>query len=252
MNIFDLFVQRERGEAETLAPRLATVFEPVAPAAQEDEQSGPANLKPAAATATPAAAPSPASVNSSPASVGATAARAVAGPAPHAPAEQVRAPARGRDALPPPALPRDARMPAAKQAAHVATPLAVQPIAAQPRAPLAATALADFRPPAAPVMPAPPAPATPASRPRKTVPAPHVRSQAAAVVTPQRIPAATLRPPARSKDPAQALAPDVNITIGRVEVRLPAPAPRASRQPAGMQPMSLDQDLGNRNKREPL
>ena len=254
--ILDTLVMRERGQADTLAPRLPAMFEstpviddaPVAlerPRAAQHAAPAPAPPQPARPPVPPVSAATPRPVMvivPPPPAAQPVQARAPEPPAAHAPPaarvhtlethtetvvrverETVAAPAPQRRELPAPP-PRTGKLPAPPaplEAARPVPPSAPPPVPMQPRAPV------DVR-----IVPA-----------RAALP---VRAQPAAAQPPRQ--RALPQAAAQALPPVQA--PDVHISIGRVEVRASTAPPRPARAAGGPAPVSLDQYLSQRNKRE--
>ena len=259
--IFDTLVQRERGQADALAPRLPALFES-APVSDElpmqvergavakqaaaapvepQPQRRPSNEAPRAQASGPATVVSAPSSALEPARVNSTPAVPPAAPSPQ-PAmlhiietttlpvvrverETVRVPV-ARPAVPPQPM----QQPSPVQ--HLALPPFPAPQATQP-----------VRTQAAPV------PIAPARQPIdvRVVPAHAPQAQPA---QPVRVRQRAMPQPAAAPQPmAPAQPPDVHITIGRVEVRASsAPARPARAAGTGPAPVSLDQYLSQRNK----
>lgn len=259
--IFDTLVQRERGQADALAPRLPALFEsapvsdelpmPVergavakqaaAAPVQPQPPRQPSNDVPQAQAAAPATmlsapplAPQPARVNSTPAVP-------PAAPSPQ-PATLHTIETR---TLPVVRVERET----------VSVPLARPTVPLQPMQQSSAV-----QHPALPPFPAPqatqpvrtqaaPVPIAPARQPIDVRVVPAHAPQAQRTQPVQVRQRAMPQPAAAAQPMAPAQAPDVHITIGRVEVRasgaLARPARTASTGPA---PVSLDQYLSQRNK----
>lgn len=243
-DIFNIFIQRERGQAGGLNPRLPSLFEAGAPLADAiPDPLAPPQQPPGSTVFAP---PVPA-LRTAPAIAPVANVPAFAQPAP------MPAPLPVRAADPRPERSLERALPTTQKSAPPAQQAAVALKPAGPAAPLpvirpakapSTTVYSDARPA--------PARATPPVAPQtKAAPAPapgQVARPSPARPVPTVTPAAPVRQPAKRDLQAPApRPPDVNITIGRVEVRLPAPAARPGRQPASMQPTTLDQYLGKRN-----
>lgn len=258
--ILDTLVLRERGQAGALAPRLPALFEstpvidelpmPVersaVPAQAAAVPVAPQPQRTPASHAGPAEAPRPVTVSSplpsapQPVRITGTSAAPPAAPSPQ-PVTVHTVEARTlpvvrveretlRELAARPAVPsRPRQQPGAVRQAVV--PPALAPQAVQPVRTQAAPA------PIAPVRP---------SIAARVVPAHSPQAERAQPVQPRQ---RAMPQPAAAPQPMVPLqAPDVHITIGRVEVRASSAPARPARAASGPAPVSLDQYLSQRNK----
>jgi hypothetical protein len=270
-DILAMLVQRERGLAQALAPRLPSRFESGA------EPVPPVDAPAAAANASAPTVAGSGPVPPSPPSHGRQSAP-MAAPAPIAPP---RAAIATHSFAPSTQAPTGhaAPMPPRERAGPVQPAVAIVHHTVVQAAPAAAPAVSPAPAPAAAAAPAPrrapdPVPLRAGAAPASArAPAPAPSMPAAAVPAPVRVSVALSSTPAaaRGAQPAQALgpppaallqaprsapsaAPDpvpaIHVSIGRVEVRAVSAASQTARGPRQPEPTSLETYLGRRNGRE--
>lgn len=260
-SILDIHVQRERGQAVTLAPRLPSMFE----SGSNLQETAPVFEAPVRATPAADAPPAPmeAPRRTPPPPIEPTPELRRAAPPVPAPVAVPKATAQTvQQSLVPPARheqPLPVHVPGPQvirfeRETVLAVPAPVRsepaPVAQPPRrAPAVVPPLPAAQPSVAAAIPAPP-PVAPRLAVRRAS-----EPLAARASTSQVLPAPqALRVPASRRESAPpapiARAPDVHITIGRIEVRATTAAPsRTARDNGAAAPMSLDQYLNQRNRK---